>query len=55
MIVSQVTAEDINIDDRFIESDIGKWVIIADGQICGFSSNKQDAESIAREIFFGGL
>lgn len=55
MIVSQVTKEDVLTDDRFVESDIGKWVIVVDGEVCGFANNKQDAESIAREIFFGGL
>lgn len=55
MIVSQVTKEDVLIDDRFIESDIGKWVIVVDGEVCGFSNNKQDAENTAKEIFFGGI
>lgn len=55
MIIGQVTKKDVCIDDRFNNSHIGKWVIVADGDICAFANNKQEAESKAVEIFYGGL
>jgi hypothetical protein len=51
--IFQVEKYDLDHEDTiFIPEDIGMWVIVIDGILCGRFGTREDAVSVYREVWF---